>query len=66
MPVQQTIPYNDGTFFITFTCHKWLPLIEMVNGYDLLYSIPGRVSTPSLEARQDTAGQTKRNFPILV
>ena len=37
MPVQQTIPYNDGTFFITFTCHKWLPLIEMTNGYDLLY-----------------------------
>ena len=37
MPVHQTIPYNEGTFFITFTSHKWMPLIEMINGYDLLY-----------------------------
>jgi len=22
MPVQQTIPFEEGTFFITFTCHK--------------------------------------------
>jgi REP element-mobilizing transposase RayT len=38
MPVKQTIPYNSGTFFITFTCHKWLPLIEKVNGYDIIYN----------------------------
>lgn len=37
MPVRKTIPYNSGMFFITFTCHKWLPLIEKVNGYDIIY-----------------------------
>jgi REP element-mobilizing transposase RayT len=37
MPVKQTIPYNYGTFFITFTCYKWMPLIEAVNGYDIIY-----------------------------
>jgi hypothetical protein len=38
MPVKQTIPYNSGMFFITFTCYKWLPLIEKVNGYNLFYN----------------------------
>ncbi len=28
----QTIPLNDDTFFITFTCYKWLPLIGKING----------------------------------
>jgi hypothetical protein len=28
MLVLQTIPYDGGTFFITFTCHNWLPLID--------------------------------------
>ncbi len=37
MPVKQTIPYFDGIFSITFTCANWLPLIEKVNGYDLVY-----------------------------
>ena len=37
MPVKRTIPYAFGTFFITFTCHKWLPLIDKVNGYDIVY-----------------------------
>lgn len=37
MPVKQTIPYTDGIFSITFTCANWLPLIEKVNGYDLVY-----------------------------
>lgn len=37
MPVHQNIPYNDGTFFITFTCYKWLPLLQMTNSYDLVY-----------------------------
>jgi REP element-mobilizing transposase RayT len=26
-----------GLYFITFTCYRWLPLIEIVNGYDLVY-----------------------------
>ena len=37
MPVKQTIPYTHGIFFITFTCHGWLPLIEKINGYDIVY-----------------------------
>jgi len=24
-------------FFITFTCHQWQPLIDKVNGYDIVY-----------------------------
>ena len=38
MPVKQTIPFSFGTFFITFTCHNWIPLIDKVNGYDIVYS----------------------------
>lgn len=38
MPVKQTIPYTYGTFFITFTCHQWLQLIDKVNGYDIIYN----------------------------
>jgi putative transposase len=38
MPVKQTIPYDHGTFFITFTCYQWLPLIDKVNGYDIVYT----------------------------
>src|SRR5258705_10116634 len=25
-----------GIYFITFICHRWLPLIDIVNGYDLV------------------------------
>ena len=38
MPVKQTIPYTFGTFFITFTCHQWLSLIDKVKGYDIIYN----------------------------
>jgi len=38
MPVKRTIPYKSGIFFITFTCHQWLPLIIKVNGYDIFYN----------------------------
>jgi len=37
MPVLQTIPYEDGTFFITFTFYNWLPVIDKTNGYDIVY-----------------------------
>ena len=37
MPVKQPIPYNYGIFFITVTCHDWLPLIEQTNSYDSVY-----------------------------
>ena len=38
MPVKQTIPYQFGSFFITFTCYRWLSLIKKVNGYDIIYN----------------------------
>ena len=38
MPVKRTIPHNSGMFFITFTCHQWLPLIDKTNGYDIIYN----------------------------
>lgn len=28
---------NPGLYFVTFTCYKWIPLIEIVNGYGLVY-----------------------------
>ena len=31
MTVEQTIPFEEGTFFITSTCHKWMNLIETTN-----------------------------------
>jgi len=37
MPVRRDIPYNEGLFFITFTCYKWISLIEQTGGYDLVY-----------------------------
>ena len=38
MPVRRDIPYSQGLFFITFTCHQWLPLIQQTNSYDLVYN----------------------------
>lgn len=38
MAVKQTISYNHGIFFITITCHKWIPLIETTNSYDSVYN----------------------------
>ncbi len=37
MPVKRTIPYSFGTFFITFTSYNWLPLIDKVDGYEIVY-----------------------------
>lgn len=37
MPVRRQIPYQQGIYFITFTCFQWLPLIELSNAYDLIY-----------------------------
>lgn len=28
---------NPGLYFITFTCYRWLPLIEVTNAYDSIY-----------------------------
>ena len=37
MAVRRTIYHAEGVYFITFTCFRWLPLIELVNGYDIVY-----------------------------
>jgi DNA phosphorothioation-dependent restriction protein DptG len=37
MPVRTTIQESEDTLVITFTCFKWLALIELTNGYDLVY-----------------------------
>jgi REP element-mobilizing transposase RayT len=37
MPVRTNMPFNAGLYFITFTCYKWLSLIEQTNSYDLVY-----------------------------
>ncbi|MEO5600890.1 MAG: hypothetical protein ABIR06_08185, partial [Cyclobacteriaceae bacterium] len=37
MSVRRTIPEDDGIYFITFTCWKWLQVIELSNGYDAIY-----------------------------
>ena len=37
MPVRTTIHGSEDTLFITFTCFQWLPLIELTNGYNLVY-----------------------------
>ena len=38
MPIKTKIPSDHGHFFITFTCHNWLPLIDITNSYDLIYN----------------------------
>lgn len=38
MPVRKTIPGKDGVYFITFTCAQWLPLFQITNGYDAVYT----------------------------
>jgi REP element-mobilizing transposase RayT len=37
MPVRTDIHGSEDRLFITFTCYKWLPLIEITNSYDLVY-----------------------------
>ena len=37
MSTKRKIPDNDGVYFITFTCFKWLPLFELTKGYDIVY-----------------------------
>ena len=33
-----TVVNTEGIYFITFTCYKWLPLIEASGGYDIVYN----------------------------
>jgi len=34
----RTTVTNPGIYFLTFTCHNWLPLIDLTSGYDLIYN----------------------------
>ena len=38
MLVKRQIIEPDGVYFITFTCHQWLPLIAQTNSYDIVYN----------------------------
>lgn len=37
MPVRKPRLKESGIYFITFTNYSWLPLIQLTNGYDLVY-----------------------------
>jgi len=37
MPVKRKIPFDNGHFFVTFTCYRWLHLFAITNSYDLVY-----------------------------
>jgi len=37
MPVKIKIAEHQGTYFITFTCFNWLPLIQLTKAYDSVY-----------------------------
>ena len=36
MPLH-TVVHKTGVYFITFTCHDWLPLIDLGDGYGAVY-----------------------------
>ena len=38
MPVKRKILFDNGYFFITFTCYNWLHLFAITSGYDLVYN----------------------------
>ena len=38
MSVRKEITEYSGIFFVTFTCHRWMPLFEIANGYDVVYN----------------------------
>ena len=37
MAVKNRIPYPDGIYFITYTCFNWIPIIDITDGYDIIY-----------------------------
>ena len=38
MPVRKAIPGDSGTLFITFTCYRWLHLLEKSDSYAVVYA----------------------------
>jgi REP element-mobilizing transposase RayT len=37
MTVRREQYFNNGVYFITFTCYKWLPFFKITDGYNLVY-----------------------------
>jgi REP element-mobilizing transposase RayT len=37
MAIRTRHQITENTWFVTFTCHNWLPLFELTNSYDLVY-----------------------------
>jgi REP element-mobilizing transposase RayT len=37
MTIRTRHEINEDTWFVTFTCHDWLPLFELTDSYDLVY-----------------------------
>jgi len=37
MAIRTRHEINEDTWFVTFTCHNWLPLFELTNSYHLVY-----------------------------
>ena len=38
MAMKKEHTYETGTYFITVTAHRWLPLFAITNGYDVVYN----------------------------
>jgi len=38
MAVRKNVPESAGIYFITFTCCKWIPLFDIIKGYDVVYN----------------------------
>jgi len=38
MSTRTTHSNQPALYYITFTCHQWLPLFELCNGYDVVYN----------------------------
>ncbi len=38
MSTRTTHSNSPALYYITFTCHQWLPLFQLTNGYDLVYN----------------------------
>jgi|SRR6185437_2975974 len=37
MAIRTRHEINEDTWFVTFTCHNWLPLFQVTNSYEMVY-----------------------------
>ena len=38
MSTRTTHSSDEALYYLTFTCHQWLPLFQLCNGYDLVHN----------------------------